>query len=31
MKISIITVVYNNEKTIKDAIQSVLMQTYADI
>jgi glycosyltransferase involved in cell wall biosynthesis len=31
MKISIITVVYNNEKTIKDAIQSVLGQTYKNI
>lgn len=31
MKISIITVVYNNEKTIKEAIESVLSQTYSDI
>lgn len=31
MKISIITVVYNNEKTIKEAMQSVLSQTYSDI
>lgn len=31
MKISIITVVYNNEKTIKDAIESVLGQTYKNI
>jgi glycosyltransferase involved in cell wall biosynthesis len=31
MKISIITVVYNNEKTIKDAMQSVLRQTYKNI
>ena len=31
MKISIITVVYNNEKTIKDAMQSVLSQTYKNI
>lgn len=31
MKISIITVVYNNEKTIKEAMQSVLSQTYTDI
>lgn len=31
MKISIITVVYNNEKTIKDAIESVLGQTYENI
>lgn len=31
MKISIITVVYNNEKTIKDAMQSVLGQTYKNI
>jgi glycosyltransferase involved in cell wall biosynthesis len=31
MKISIITVVYNNEKTIKDAIESVLSQTYKNI
>ncbi len=31
MKISIITVVWNNEKTIKDAIESVLEQTHKDI
>ncbi len=31
MKISIITVVYNNEKTIKEAIESVLSQTYKNI
>jgi len=31
MKISIITVVYNNEKTIEDAIQSVLAQSYPNI
>lgn len=31
MKISIITVVYNNEKTIEDAILSVLSQSYQDI
>ncbi|MDP2894012.1 MAG: glycosyltransferase family 2 protein [Sulfurimonas sp.] len=31
MKISIITVVWNNKKTIKDAIESVLGQTYKDI
>jgi glycosyltransferase involved in cell wall biosynthesis len=31
VKISIITVVYNNEKTIKDALNSVLGQTYKDI
>jgi glycosyltransferase involved in cell wall biosynthesis len=31
MKISIITVVYNNEKTITEAMQSVLLQTYKDI
>lgn len=31
MKISIITVVYNNEKTITDAIQSVLGQSYKNI
>ena len=31
MKISIITVVYNNEKTIRDAIQSVLNQTYTNV
>jgi glycosyltransferase involved in cell wall biosynthesis len=31
MKISIITVVYNGEKTIRDCINSVLSQTYADI
>lgn len=31
MKISIITVVWNNKKTIKDAIESVLGQTHKDI
>ena len=31
MKVSIITVVYNNEQTIKDAIESVLSQTYKNI
>lgn len=31
MKISIITVVWNNKNTIKDAIDSVLSQTYKDI
>lgn len=31
MKISIITVVWNNKDTIKDAINSVLNQTYDDI
>lgn len=30
MKISLITVVYNNEHTIEDAIKSVLSQTYQD-
>jgi glycosyltransferase len=31
MKISIITSVWNNEETIKDALDSVLSQTYKDI
>lgn len=31
MKISIITVVYNNDKTIKSAIESVLTQSYSNI
>jgi len=31
LKISIITVVYNNAETIKDAIESVLNQTYKNI
>lgn len=31
MKVSIITVVYNNKETIRDAIDSVLNQTYKDI
>ncbi len=31
MKISIITVVYNNDKTIKSAIKSVLTQSYSNI
>lgn len=31
MKITIITIVYNNRETIADAIESVLAQTYPDI
>lgn len=31
MKLSIITVVFNNEKTIKNAIESVISQTYQNI
>ena len=31
MKVSIITVVFNGEKTIKDCIESVLSQSYSDI
>ena len=31
MKISIITSVYNNKETIKDAIESVLNQTYPSV
>ena len=31
IKVSIITVVWNNKETIKDSINSVLNQTYADI
>jgi glycosyltransferase involved in cell wall biosynthesis len=31
VKISIITVVYNNDKTIEDAIKSVLSQSYSNI
>jgi glycosyltransferase involved in cell wall biosynthesis len=31
LKVSIITVVWNNKETIKDAIDSVLSQTYKDI
>jgi glycosyltransferase len=31
MKLSIITVVYNNERTIKDAIESVIGQSYNNI
>ena len=31
MKISIITVVYNNERTIKEAIESVFSQSYSEI
>ena len=31
MKISIITVTFNSEKTINDTIQSVLMQSYSNI
>lgn len=30
MKISIITATYNSEKTLKDTMESVLKQTYAD-
>ncbi len=30
MKISIITVTYNSEKTLKDTLKSVLKQTYTD-
>ena len=31
MKVSVITVAYNSGKTIRDALQSVLQQTYTDI
>ena len=31
LKISIITVVYNNEETIQDAVKSVLSQSYKNI
>ncbi len=31
MKLSIITVVYNNKATIRDAIDSILSQTYPNI
>ena len=31
MKISVITVVYNNVQTIRTAIESVLSQTYSNI
>ena len=31
MKISIITVTFNSEKTINDTIQSVLTQSYSNI
>ena len=31
MKISVITVTYNSDKTLKDTIESVLKQTYKDI
>jgi glycosyltransferase involved in cell wall biosynthesis len=31
LKISIVTVVWNNEKTVKNAIDSVLSQTYKDV
>ena len=31
MKISLITITYNSEKTLADTIQSVLKQTYIDI
>ena len=30
MKISIITATYNSEKTVRDTIESVLLQTYVD-
>lgn len=30
MKLSIITVTYNSEKTLRDTIESVLSQTYTD-
>lgn len=30
MKISIITVTYNSEKTLKDTLESVLKQTYSN-
>lgn len=31
MKISLITVTYNSEKTLRDTINSVLVQTYEDV
>ena len=31
MKISVITVTYNSEKTIRDTLNSVISQTYKDI
>lgn len=31
MKISIITVTFNSEETLKDSIESILNQTYTDI
>ncbi len=31
MKVSIVTVVYNNHSSIVDCIQSVLLQTYPNI
>ena len=31
MKVSIITIAYNAEETIRDTIQSVINQDYADI
>ena len=31
MKISIITATYNSEKTLRDTLDSILAQTYADI
>ena len=31
MKVSIVTICYNNEKDIRETIESVLSQTYNDI
>ena len=31
MKISIITITYNSEKTLRDTMESVLNQSYKDI
>ena len=31
MKVSIITAVYNSEKTIEDCVKSVIAQTYPEI
>ena len=31
MKVTVITVAYNSSKTLADAIESVLRQTYRDI